>query len=291
MADRNYRSIYIFLFLQISFFILFQAQDPERFAALFHLSRETLFEGEIWRLLTFQFVTSSFFGSVAIGLFVDLLILYIFGSAIEEQFGTGPFLALFALSTLATAAVGLVLGATLLGGYFVELTLLFIYAHMFPDHQFYLMFILPIKVKWIAIVALAFLALGILGRDPGAIAAAGGAAAGFIFYKGTLLAPRKIRSKPSRFEPSPDATGDKRDPTAAANLEVFRRARTMIEEKNIEDAEELISRLEPNIVEGVNVCPPVDYKPEGEDGYCVRCEGFKECTVRYLRTALESEEA
>jgi RNA polymerase sigma-70 factor (ECF subfamily) len=33
---------------------------------------------------------------------------------------------------------------------------------------------------------------------------------------------------------------------------------------------------------GVNICPPVDYKPEHNDGYCIRCDGFAECSVRYL---------
>jgi len=33
----------------------------------------------------------------------------------------------------------------------------------------------------------------------------------------------------------------------------------------------------------VNICPPVDYKPEDSDRYCVRCEGFAECTARHLR--------
>ena len=37
------------------------------------------------------------------------------------------------------------------------------------------------------------------------------------------------------------------------------------------------------ITRGVNVCPPVDYKPENNDGYCIRCEGFAECSARYLR--------
>jgi len=27
----------------------------------------------------------------------------------------------------------------------------------------------------------------------------------------------------------------------------------------------------------------VDYKPEAQDGYCLRCEGFAECTARHLR--------
>jgi len=33
----------------------------------------------------------------------------------------------------------------------------------------------------------------------------------------------------------------------------------------------------------VNICPPADYKPENPDGYCIRCEGFAECSTRFLK--------
>ena len=42
-------------------------------------------------------------------------------------------------------------------------------------------------------------------------------------------------------------------------------------------------RGEREIVRGVNICPPADYKPENSDGYCIRCEGFAECSARYLK--------
>src|SRR5437762_943757 len=49
------------------------------------------------------------------------------------------------------------------------------------------------------------------------------------------------------------------------------------------DIDRLISIAEREIVRGVNICPPVDYKPEHSDRYCVRCEGFAECTARNMR--------
>jgi hypothetical protein len=49
------------------------------------------------------------------------------------------------------------------------------------------------------------------------------------------------------------------------------------------DIDRLIGLSERDLVRGVNICPPVDYKPEHSDRYCVRCEGFAECTARHLR--------
>jgi len=48
--------------------------------------------------------------------------------------------------------------------------------------------------------------------------------------------------------------------------------------------ERLIAQCERDTVPGVNVCPPADYKPDHTDGYCIRCEGFAECSARYLRS-------
>jgi hypothetical protein len=49
------------------------------------------------------------------------------------------------------------------------------------------------------------------------------------------------------------------------------------------DIDRLIVAAEREIVRGVNICPPIDFKPEHSDRYCVRCEGFAECTARHLR--------
>jgi hypothetical protein len=32
----------------------------------------------------------------------------------------------------------------------------------------------------------------------------------------------------------------------------------------------------------VNICKPVDFKGD-KDGICIRCEGFAECSLRYVK--------
>lgn len=50
-----------------------------------------------------------------------------------------------------------------------------------------------------------------------------------------------------------------------------------------EQTEALIARCEIDEVPGVNICPPSDSRPQAADGYCIRCEGFAQCSARYLR--------
>ena len=109
----NLHTIYIFLFLTIAFYV-FQMQDPERYAALFAFDRSQVLGGEIWRLVTYQFLAGS-----PLSLFFNLLILYIMGAALENELGTWRFLALFALSTLGSAAIGFLLDYRLLGSMFL----------------------------------------------------------------------------------------------------------------------------------------------------------------------------
>ena len=67
----------------------------------------------------------------ALSLFITLLLLYMMGSALEEEWGTSHLIILFTLSTLGSAGVAALIGIPLLGTYFVYFTLLFVYASAF----------------------------------------------------------------------------------------------------------------------------------------------------------------
>jgi hypothetical protein len=43
----------------------------------------------------------------------------------------------------------------------------------------------------------------------------------------------------------------------------------------------LPQELEKLVVPGVNVCKPIDFKGD-QEAVCLRCEGFAECSLRYL---------
>ena len=59
--------------------------------------------------------------------------------------------------------------------------------------------------------------------------------------------------------------------------------RQALARKSEADLQRLLGHCEREITPNVNICPPADYKPEHPDGYCIRCEGFAECSVRYLK--------
>ena len=71
--------------------------------------------------------------------------------------------------------------------------------------------------------------------------------------------------------------------TATRNIARVAAVKKALSTASESDIDRLIAISERDIVRGVNICPPVDYKPEHSDRYCVRCEGFAECTARHLR--------
>ena len=83
----NLHAIYVLLFLNIAFFLL-EHQDAKRFAALFSFTRAGIIRGELWRLFTYQFTQAGqgwFFFPRPLVLFFNLLLLYLMGNALEEE--------------------------------------------------------------------------------------------------------------------------------------------------------------------------------------------------------------
>src|SRR5437762_534708 len=111
----NLHSIYIFLFLNVAFFFL-EYQDQAKFARLFSFDRASFLRGEFWRILTYQFAQGGQgWQSVPIYVifFCTLVILYLMGATLEEEWGSVNFIAFFIVSTLATAIIASWLGVAL----------------------------------------------------------------------------------------------------------------------------------------------------------------------------------
>lgn len=274
----NLRSIYILLFLNAAFYLL-EHQDARRYEALFSFDWNAILGGDVWRLLTWQFTQGGqgwFAFPKPIVLFFTLLLLYIMGSAIEEAWGTFRFLMLFVISTLASGCAAAFLGIPLLGSYFVNFTLLFIYAAMFPFQTFYLFGALPVRIRWIAWVAAVVLVAGVFAGGTANTAALAGAIAAYLYF-----VAMRIPVVPP-VQPAPVDEEDSVDSNAIRNAARFVAVRKALAARSATDIDRLSTQFERDIVRGVNICGPADYKPEGQDGYCIRCDGFSECAVRYL---------
>ncbi|HEY0143700.1 MAG TPA: rhomboid family intramembrane serine protease [Thermoanaerobaculia bacterium] len=272
----NLRSVFVLLFLNVAFFLL-EHQDPATYARLFAFDRDAVKGGEVWRLVTYQFAQAGHGWVEALALFITLLLLYLMGSALEEEWGTRHFLTFFGISILASAGAAAMLDITLLRSYFVYFPLLFAYASAFPQESFYLLGA-PVRSRVLAMASLGILLYGVYTGGAANLAALAGAIGGYAYF----LSQRKRRPVPVAVAP-PAPQLARVDAAAIRNAARFVAMKQVMAGANPSERERLSIQYERESVKGVNICPPADYKPESHDGYCIRCEGFAECAARYLR--------
>ncbi|MBS2014664.1 MAG: rhomboid family intramembrane serine protease [Deltaproteobacteria bacterium] len=144
-----------------------------------------------WRLVTFLFLPPP--ASNMLWLFFALYFTWLMGSNLESEWGTLKFNVFYLVGTLGTIAAAFITGAPQ-GNYFLNLTLFLAFATLFPDYEIRLFFLIPIKVKWLALLDGGYLTLlfvqGTLGTRAAIIAAL---ANYFLFFAGHLVALLKGR--------------------------------------------------------------------------------------------------
>ncbi len=105
------------------------------------------YAGEYWRLLTFLFVTPL---QNPLFAFFFLYLLYIYGSALENTWGSFAFTLFYLTGAIATLVAGFLFGGYN-GAFYLNTTIFFAFAALHPNFELALFFILPIKIKWMAL--------------------------------------------------------------------------------------------------------------------------------------------
>ena len=119
--------------------------------------------GQVWRIVTFALYPPST-GMLA---FIAFYFYYWIGSTLEQYWGTPKFNVYFFSGLVLTLLYGFVIyfitGLRIqLNAEYVYLSMFFSFAAMFPDMQVLLFVVIPIKMKWLALVDAAFFVLGVV---------------------------------------------------------------------------------------------------------------------------------
>ena len=125
-----------------------------------------ILRGQIWRLVSFVLIPPSS-GFLA---FVAFYFYYFIGSTLERQWGTAEFNVYFFSGILLTVIYGFIIYLLFrisvnLTAEYIYLSMFFSFAALFPDMQVLLFFIIPIKIKWLALVDAAFFLLAVIGNS------------------------------------------------------------------------------------------------------------------------------
>ena len=128
------------------------------------LNMSAILQGQIWRLVTFIIQPPE---SSLIFMIFTLYLYYMIGRQLEYVWGSFRFNFYFFMGVIfhiigALLAYGLFKVSLPLGTYYLNLSLFFAYAAIYPNHQFYLFGIIPVKVKWLAWIDAAYFGYTIL---------------------------------------------------------------------------------------------------------------------------------
>ncbi len=137
-----------------------------RVSALLAFSRGLILQGQVWRIITFIFLPPN---SSVIWIVFSLYFYCLMGNALESAWGTFRFNLFYLCGIVGCILAGFVTGYGV--NHFLNMSLFFAYAAVFPDNQLMLFFILPIKVKWLALAdILYFIWMFIIGGWPSRVA-------------------------------------------------------------------------------------------------------------------------
>lgn len=161
-----------------------------------------VFAGEVWRLITFVFMPEAFHPLLFL---IALYIFWLMGSALDQAWGHFRYNVFLLVGFVATALAGLVDPSQPVTNTLVLTSVLFAFAWLYPDFEFLLFFILPVKVKWIAIVYGILLAGGFVAAlsaaqwQPAAVTAAG-VLNFFLFFGPEMVTRARQRQRRQAFE-------------------------------------------------------------------------------------------
>ncbi len=137
---------------------LFSSGGAALGTGLFSFNANAILHGQVWRVITFIFVPYT-----SRNLFLFLLTLYFYffiGTALEREWGANKFTIFYFFGVILNILIGFLVGTASM--YYVNMSMFFAFATLYPDLQFLLFFIIPVKAKWLAWIDGAYFAIAVV---------------------------------------------------------------------------------------------------------------------------------
>jgi len=164
---------------------------------------ERILHGEVWRLVSYIFVPEMLLrnGNPALQplfLFVYLWFLVWMGDALEHAWGPFRVTLYYLLGMVGVTIAAFFFGGGGLFAFLLNLSLFFAFATIYPDIQIYVLFFIPLKVKWLALLSLLPLLLELI---LGSLATKAAILVSFLNYF-VFFAPTMLNNLQTRAETS-----------------------------------------------------------------------------------------
>ena len=176
--------LYVIILYALGFVIYMV--NPFFYYSYLCLDAEAILHGQLWRMVTFIINPPSY---SIIWLVVALSLYYFIGKQLEATWGSFKFNVFFfsgmLFHVLAAIIVYLITGVVYpLDTTYLNMSLFLVFAALYPDVQFMVYFVIPVKGKWLAWIDVAYIGYAIVQAF---LPAYGGSAYG-IYYKANAIA-------------------------------------------------------------------------------------------------------
>jgi len=164
-------------------------------SSLLEFNKEAILQGQVWRVISFIFMPPD---ATFIFMAFVLYFYWMIGSSMESTWGSFKFNAYYLVGILGTVIAGLITGYAT--NYYLNLSLFFAFAASFPDMEVRLFFVLPIRIKWLALLdGLLFLYSFIISGWGGRIALLVSIGNFLLFFGGNFINRIKAYRRKSDF--------------------------------------------------------------------------------------------
>ena len=145
--NKGIPNLMLYIAIGTAVMYIFSMIDPSGLLySFFRFDRSAILHGQVWRLITYIILPSN---SNILFLAISLYFYYYIGKMIESYWGTFRFNLFYFTGVILTDLGAILLGvnATIVS---LNLSLLLAFATMFPENRVLIMYIIPIKMKYLA---------------------------------------------------------------------------------------------------------------------------------------------
>lgn len=149
-------------------------------------------QGEFWRVITFVFVSPP---THPVLLLFAFYLFYLMGSALESRWGEFRYNVYILIAYVAALIVACIQGSGVGASSYIGASVFLAFAYLYPNFRLYLFFILPVKIKWLALLTWIMIGLNVLTGGPWHGLMALASVANFLVFFGLDILRRAARGR------------------------------------------------------------------------------------------------
>ncbi len=136
---------------------LLDSFSANSFSRLLYFSVPHILQGQVWRLISFVFIPLD---SRLIYFALSTYLYWMIGTTLEREWGSTKFTLFYMVGVVLNMLLGFLTGYATMS--YVNLSMFFAFATLYPNTQFLIFFFIPVKVKWLAWLDAAFFAWSVI---------------------------------------------------------------------------------------------------------------------------------